>query len=68
MTKKAVAIENNLSDISLPGSAMLTAAVVDGALAIFTRLRRKDFRELKITRELLCTWRRKIDIYHSADI
>ncbi len=53
MTKKAVAIENNLSDISLPSSAMLIAAVVDEALAIFAKLKRKDLRELKITRELM---------------
>ncbi len=67
MTKKAVAIDNNLSDISLPGSAKLTTAIVDLALTIFTRLKWKDLRELKITREL-CLWRRKIDINHSADI
>lgn len=53
MTKKAVAIENNLSDISLLSSAMLTAAVVDGAFVIFTRCKRKDLRGLKITRELM---------------
>ncbi len=53
MTEKTVAIENNLPDISLPGSAMLPAAAVEGALAIFTRLKWKDLRELKITRELM---------------
>ncbi len=53
MTKKAVAIESSLSDISLLSSAMLTAAVVDGAFVIFTRRKRKDLRGLKITRELM---------------
>lgn len=71
MPEKTPAVENVLSDMSLPGIALQRSQPQSEtwALAIFTRLIWKDLQELKITGELVVhTWRQKNDINHSADI
>lgn len=70
MPDKTVIVEDILSDMVFPGIALQCSQTqsLTGALAVVTRLTSKYLLELKITRELLYTWRQKNDINHCADI